>query len=214
VTCAECGAEVRKAKVCRQCGAPMINLRVDETTPAVDAGAQDAAQGPKIGYLRRWRIVIAGVALIAAVIGVISATAAQPSGQQPSGQGLTVNQLRAGECVTDSILDVDPANPGPELVTTTSCTQPHLAEVLFSANVWPMSEAFPGTDNADNQGNAHCQAAFLAYDGIKAASSHFLIFSILPVRASAWNAGKRHVVCMAIDPNWNDFNYSIKGRHL
>jgi hypothetical protein len=128
----------------------------------------------------------------------------------PSGQELTLNQLRAGECVTDSILDIDPANPGPELVTTTSCTQPHLAEVLFSANVWPMSEAFPGTSNADNQGNAHCQAAFRAYDGIDAAASHFLIFSILPVRASAWNAGKRHVVCMAIEPNWNDFNFSTK----
>jgi Septum formation len=121
----------------------------------------------------------------------------------------TVDQLRAGDCLTGSNLGLGAGGTWPEWVAAVPCTDQHLAEVFFAGNAWPQSAAYPGDKAISDQGLARCATEFKRYDGIDYLDSTFTIDRVSPAGGDDWASGDRLLVCMA-DQTGISVNYSIK----
>jgi hypothetical protein len=134
----------------------------------------------------------------------------------PSTNQLTADQLRPGDCLAGSNMDLGSSTPWPEYVTRVPCTKRHEAEVFFAGNIWPQSLAFPGKGAIDSQSDARSAEAFAAYDGIDASQSAFTYSEIVP-DSSSWASGYRSLVGVAYESSSSGpsggapVNYSIKG---
>ena len=179
------------------------------------AGAPDGPRGQRTArYSRRKSLVVTGVGvvLLAAPITVIEVM----NSSTPSTNQLTADQLRPGDCLAGSNMDLSRSNPWPEYVTRVPCTKRHEAEIFFAGNIWPQSLAFPGKDAIGSQSDARCGEAFAAYDGIDASQSAFSYADIIP-DSSDWASGDRSLACVAWEPSSSGpsggapVNYSIKG---
>lgn len=169
-----------------------------------DASHQPGGQQAGQRYLQWGPLVLAGLALVVAVVATVISAVPQLTGH------LTQGQLRAGDCLTGSNMGLGNASPWPYMVAAVPCTGPHLAEVFFSGNAWPQSLAYPGYNAVSNQGYARCLNAFSAYDGIDNAGSSFAIDDIIPSGGSDWASGDRQLVCVA-SQRGVPVDYSIKG---
>lgn len=124
------------------------------------------------------------------------------------------DQLRSGDCVNGDPSIIND-NPWPDPVAVVPCTKRHIAEVFFAGTAWPLSLAYPGDQNIDNQAQASCDAAFFKYDGIDSQDSIFT-YLYIPADNTTWPTGDRSLVCVAYqaNPQGSDavpLNYSIKG---
>jgi hypothetical protein len=183
------------------------------------AGQQRYAPAGRPGRRRRRRgrvAVIAAVcgAVIAALVVTLGAahTGAPPAGQS-SGPGrstaapsptatptvgyLTLAQLRVGDCLTGTDLQLDTARPWPRLADAVPCGQRHTAEVFLADNrFWPESLAYPGSAQVVRAADAACNTAFLSYVGVSYAKSVYTWTNIIP-DASTWPGGDRGLHCVA-----------------
>ena len=145
-----------------------------------------------------------------------SRSSAQPSPSAPSSpRQSTLDQLRAGDCLSGSNLPFGTSNPWPDLVTVVPCTQQHIAEVFFAGNTWPKSLGYPGDAVERDQADARCNSAFSAYDGIPQSQSALSYYFVYP-SIDAWHAGDRSVQCTAYwhtaqYPGGQPLDHSIKG---
>jgi hypothetical protein len=94
-------------------------------------------------------------------------------------------------------MDLPGSDPWPDTVTRVACTKPHVAEVFFTGNVWPQSQAYPGKDAIVSHVNDRCDTEFATYDGIASAQSKFTFTSVSPLDSSDWASGDRSLVCVA-----------------
>lgn len=232
--CLECGAEpAETAQVCVRCGAPASPQ--EPVAAALAAGGSSSSIAPlpggvpgqrtRSGYSRRKALVVGGVGvtLAGALFTGLAVTnelswdqtgSSTSSTTQPTGQ-----QLRAGECLAGSNMDLGHSTPWPDYVTVVACTKRHEAEVFFAGNNWPQSLAYPGKDAVGSQSDARCDAAFTAYDGTDVSQSAFSYDEILPLDPSDWASGDRSLACVAYEPSpsgpsgGTPVDYSIKGSH-
>jgi hypothetical protein len=160
-----------------------------------------------------------GVVVLAAPITVIEVTNSSTPSTNQSAQSTnqqTADQLRTGDCLAGSNMDLPNSTPWPDDVTRVPCTKRHEAEVFFAGNIWPQFQAFPGQGAIDSQFDARCSEAFAAYDGIDASQSAFMYTGIVP-DSSAWASGDRSLACVAYKPSSSGpsggapVTYSIKG---
>jgi DivIVA domain-containing protein len=181
--------------------------------PAVqDALPQPGGQRAGRRYLVWAPLGIAAVSFVAAVAATVIASGPSPT------DGLTEDQLMAGDCLTGSNLGLGTSSPWPDTVTAVPCTQQHIAEVFFAGNAWPQSLAFPGADAVNSTASDRCGTAFTAYDGLTPDESVFTYDTVSPNTASDWapGDGDRLLVCVAWEstsryPSGTLVNYSIKG---
>jgi uncharacterized membrane protein YhaH (DUF805 family) len=236
IRCLECGAETTgAAQVCLRCGAPIIPVPPTAGPaagqPADPTGLphESVGQHPKP---RSWPnfLVIAGTAL-AALVAVIVVVAMSTSSTSPNSNTsssspassssptssrlqLTVDQLRPGNCLQGGDLGLGASNQWPDLVTAVPCTQSHIAEVFFAADIWPQSLAYPGDEKVDSQADDRCASAFTAYDGVASDTSAFT-YDLIDPDSDTWASDDRLVVCIAYEstdqhPGGAPVNYSIK----
>lgn len=150
------------------------------------------------------------------VIGEMNSSTASTNQSTPSTNQRTADQLRPGDCLAGSNMDLSSSTPWPEYVTRVPCTKRHEAEVFFAGNIWPQSLALPGKGAIGSQSDARCGEAFAAYDGIDASQSAFSYADIVP-DSSDWASGDRSLECVAFEPSSSGpsggapVNYSIKG---
>ena len=163
---------------------------------------QPAAWQARRRFLRWGPLVLASLSFVAAVAATTLVAVPQLTGH------LTEGQLRAGDCLTGSNLGLGTGGTWPYWVRAVPCTDQHLAEVIFSGNSWPRSMAYPGWDTVGNEGYGICGSAFIRYDGADPSMSAFVIFYIIPDKAT-WSSGDRQLVCLAYQSGPVD--YSIKG---
>jgi Domain of unknown function (DUF4328) len=123
-------------------------------------------------------------------------TAAATPAATPAALRLTVDQLRAGDCIQGPP-NINTRRNWPNLVSVVPCRERHLAEVFYSANYWPETKAFPGNPVIFRQATAKCRKTFLFYDGIHYAYSKYTGYGSLPVGRQDWNSGDRQLVCIA-----------------
>jgi hypothetical protein len=173
---------------------------------------QPARQRAGRRYLRWGPLTIFGLGLVAAVVATLIATVPPLTGHRTEGE------LRAGDCLTGSNLDLDGSASWPNWVAAVPCTSQHLAEVFFTGNAWPQSMAYPGDAAVDDQADARCLSEFRTYDGIDNSTSAFSILDIVPIPADDWASGDRGLICVAYDstsrsPAGAPVDYSIKGSH-
>ncbi len=139
-----------------------------------------------------------------------------PSLSSPATSEVVEDGLQAGDCLTGSGLGLGTTSPWPETFTVVPCTRPHVAEVFFAADAWPLSmESYPGDSKIDNEAAARCDAAFLAYDGTGYPDSA-LSYDYIDPDAYSWPPGDRRLVCIAYNstsqyPGGAPVDYSIKG---
>jgi hypothetical protein len=169
-------------------------------------GARPQPGGPQArrGYLRWGPPVLASLGFTVAVVATVIATVPSLTGHR------TVDQLRAGDCLTGSNLGLGTGSTWPNWVAAVPCTDQHLAEVFFAGNAWPQSlTAYPGDNATSDQGLARCATEFRRYDGIDFLDSKFTIDRVSPAGGDDWASGDRLLVCMAYQPGV-PVNYSIK----
>jgi DNA-directed RNA polymerase subunit RPC12/RpoP len=233
IRCLECGAEpAETARVCVRCGAPVGLDQPVATAPAAGgpgsaiaplaAGAPAGPRGQRTRrYSRRKGLVVTGVGVVIlaapiTVIGVMDSYAPSANQSASSTNQPTSDQLRPGDCLAGSNMDLGTSTPWPEHVTRVPCTKRHEAEVFFAANVWPQSQAFPGKAAIDSQADTRCGKAFTVYDGIDVSQSAFTYDEIV-LDSSDWASGERSLACVAYEPSPSGpsgaapVNYSIKG---
>jgi hypothetical protein len=166
----------------------------------------------------RWPWAVGAVAAVCALIVVVvvlslgsghhaasagSTARAQPSPTTPSATptptvgNLELNQLRVGDCLTGTNMELNTSNPWPKLTLAVPCDLPHTAEVFFADNnFWPQNRPFPGNDTISKEGNAACDNAFRSYVGIAYSKSIYTWTNIIP-DASTWPTGDRALHCVA-----------------
>jgi len=144
------------------------------------------------------------------------APSVSPSLSLPATSEVGEDGLQAGDCLTGSGLGLGTSNPWPETFTVVPCTRPHVAEVFFAADAWPLSmESYPGDSKIDNEAAARCDAAFRAYDGTGYPDSA-LSYDYIDPDAYSWPPGDRRLVCIAYNstsqyPGGAPVDDSIKG---
>lgn len=225
IRCLQCGAEsAEPAQVCGRCGAPVAQQR---PMPADAAGGsaglippdhQPAGLRTRPGS-RRNVLVIAGAGLaVLTTVTVVStlANSPAPSGSSPSTSQPSADELRAGDCLKGSDLDLGHSTPWPDHVTVVPCTHEHIAEVFFAGNSWPQSQAYPGKNAIDTQAEGRCNVAFTTYDGTTWDNSAFSYDFVIPGSGDDWASGDRWIACVAYDstsqyPGGAPVDYSIKG---
>jgi hypothetical protein len=147
---------------------------------------------------------------------VILATATAVIASSSSGRQLTEDQLRIGACLTGSDLGLGTNNPWPGLFIAVPCTERHIAEVYFAADMWPQKMIYPGDDETFNLALDRCGNEYLAYIAESTHSTaEFTYDEMIPDRTT-WQDGDRRVVCLAykVTDQYLDgapVNYSIKG---
>jgi hypothetical protein len=110
---------------------------------------------------------------------------------------LQLYQLRAGDCLTGSNMELNTTDPWPKLTLAVPCNQAHTAEVFFADNnFWPQNSSFPGSAAVSKTGNAECNNAFRSYVGIAYSKSIYTWTNIIP-DASTWPNGDRALHCVA-----------------
>jgi hypothetical protein len=188
-------------------------------------GAGDGRRtGVSAGYALSGLAVAAVTAVAAALYWLPSAatpaTAPRPtptptSSSTPGARYLTVDQLRAGNCLQGPP-DVNTSSTWPDLVTAVPCTKEHLAEVFFAGNYWRAGSAFPGNAVIYHQAQVECRKAFHVYDGIAYSSSSYAYGYVSPQGRPDWNSGDRLLLCVAYlwtnqHPGGEPLYASIKG---
>ncbi len=232
--CARCGAPIaRQVPVSAD---PAEDGSGEPIEPLPGASVHQAAgQPPGPGSRRNARIVVrlgavllVSLTVLAASVTMIvtrsassrpsasSAPSSSPSSSTPATSEVVEDGLQAGDCLTGSDLGLGTSSPWPDTFTVVPCTRPHVAEVFFAADAWPLStESYPGDSNIDNEADARCSAAFRAYDGTDSSDSA-LSYDYIDPDAYSWPQGDRRLVCIAYDstsqyPGGAPVDYSIKG---
>jgi Protein kinase domain/Septum formation len=195
-----------------------------QATPPPAYPGQSATQwygpgGPPVRRRRRRGLWVAGIAGLcgALVAGLVITLGAQHNGASSAGQspgaasstvpatptatptvgGLTLSQLRAGDCLTGANLQLNTARPWPQLAEAVPCGQRHTAEVFLAKNgFWPEHLAFPGSATIVRVADAACNSAFRSYVGIAYSKSIYTWTNIIP-DASTWPDGDRGLHCVA-----------------
>jgi len=157
--------------------------------------------------------IVVSVALMIALPEVFNA--ARSAANQP-----TSDQLRPGDCLTGTNMDLPGSDPWPVHVTRVPCTKPHVAEVYFASDLWPQSEAYPGEDDITSEVDTRCESEFATFDGVDLPHSRLSYSSVSPLVESAWDSGSRRAICVAYIPSKSGpsggalVSYSFKGRKL
>jgi hypothetical protein len=136
----------------------------------------------------------------------------------PTVEPLTVDQLRAGDCLQGPP-DLNTASTWPDVVTAVPCAKRHIAEVFYSANYWPDATAFPRNSVIFSQAKKECLRAFRAYDGGSYSASQYSYAWLAPQGRQDWDSGDRLLVCVAWlwtsgHPRGQPMYGSIKGSAL
>jgi hypothetical protein len=232
--CSECAAlNAETAQSCIRCGAPVARQRsvaepVVEGFGGVPVARQrapgagqvvledaPAAQRAGPGSSRRRAVVLAGAGLVvlaAATVVIVAVISSVSSTSVSSARHLAEGQLRPGDCVRGSSLGLDTNGPWPGVVTVVPCTEQHLAEVFFAANVWPQSLAYPGNNEVTRQAVNRCDTALDAYVGRPDHLAAFTDTAFYP-DSPVWLSGDRLVMCVAYRADFQSVDYSIKGRN-
>jgi eukaryotic-like serine/threonine-protein kinase len=181
--------------------------------PPLAAGGQryPPPEQPETRRRTRWAwaagaaaVLIAGIA-VAVVLSLGPGHPAPGSGSpagQAAGTGLAVGslqlgQMRVGDCLTGSDMDLNTSNPWPKLTRAVPCNQAHTAEVFLADEAfWAKQRSFPGSAAISKEGNAACNTAFRGYVGIGYSKSIYTWTNIIP-DAATWPAGDRALHCIA-----------------
>ena len=130
-------------------------------TPPLPGGGQgyrrravEVGGGRRGGGVRGGRRGRGGVAGLGPFPGVGRRRRPNPAAPSttPTVGNLKLDQLRVGDCLTGSEMELNTSDPWPKLTQAVPCSRPHTAEVfLADNNFWPERSAFPGNDR-DQQG--------------------------------------------------------------
>jgi DivIVA domain-containing protein len=208
IRCLECGAEgAEPAQACGRCETPVGQQRPGAAGAAGGSAGLIPPDHPSAGLRtrpgsRRNALVIAGAGLaVLTTVTVVSTLANSPtsSGSSPSTSQTSADELRTGDCLKGSDLDLGHSTPWPDHVTVVPCTQEHIAEVFFAGNSWPESQAYPGKNAIDSRADDRCNTAFTTYDGTTSDNSAFTYDIVVPDVSDDWASGDRSIACVAYE---------------
>lgn len=150
--------------------------------------------------------------LLAVALAIGLAQSSQPRRPAASSQQLTESELYPGVCLTGSDMGLGTDSAWPNTVTAVPCTQRHLAEVVFAANLWPASLAtYPGDDAITIAVDNRCQSALDAYTQESGPAVNYDVMG--PYGSDDWASGDREVVCIAWVPGLAPLYHSVKRSH-
>jgi hypothetical protein len=196
--------------------------------PAGAASSPDGSPSPPDGQadglarrsLRRRIGVLIGtqLALSAAVL-AFAATSAPPatSAGKPAKAArpaeVTWDKVRAGDCLQGELLEFGNGAGLPDTVTSVPCRQPHLGEVVFTGDAWPVTQVYPGFEATMDQADRRCARELTTYEDRKYKTA-FTYESEEP-DGDDWAGGDRSLLCIAYKPNdlgGAPVSYSIRSR--
>ena len=113
---------------------------------------------------------------------------------------LTLEQLRAGDCLTGSHLPLKTSGTWPKLSHAVSCRRRHIAEVFYATNTyWAAGSAYPGDKAIMDDSLSQCDRYFNSYVGIPPSQSEFSYNYVRP-DTDTWHSGDRGLDCIAYWP--------------
>ena len=109
---------------------------------------------------------------------------------------LQLAQLRVGDCLAGSNMQLNTSAPWPKVTKAVPCTEDHTAEVFYASdNYWAKKGGFPGNAAIKKDATAACNGAFASYVGIAYSKSLYTWTDIVP-DASTWPSGDRGLHCV------------------
>ena len=140
---------------------------------------------------------VAGQSSTASAAARASQRSSPTASPTPTAGPLLLTQLRVGDCLTGSNLDLNQNTPWPKLAQAVPCSQSHTAEVFYAnAHFWPKDMAYPGSSAINSQATKGCNTAFAAYDGIAYSKSMYSWADVIP-DTTTWPNGDRSLHCVA-----------------
>lgn len=198
-----CGSGARWAAVAKPQGWQAWHARPDATGVTWEQpGWAPFIMAPAVPRRRRmwpWVAMAVGVAVWAAGLAVIVAEhSALSSALGTTSPGVTLDQIRTGDCMTGSDLGLNTKRPWPYLTVLVPCSRPHLAEAIYTdASYW--TGRYPGPSVLNEGGSAKCASEFAAYVGISESKSIYAWDYVLDT-PSNWRGGDRGLYCIAYQP--------------
>ena len=144
-------------------------------------------------------------ALVTTAAAVSGCTSGNDDGTPPSGlpaesieaeearapSEVTANDLREGECMTDSGTAADPN------IQVMPCAEPHAFEVYATTEL--AAGVYPGIGDADAQAQEFCRSEFVEFVGVEYDASALELQYFYPVESEWSDEGGRSVVCLVGD---------------
>jgi Septum formation len=130
-----------------------------------------------------------------------SAAPAASAGPTAPARKLQYTQLRVGDCLTGSNMQLNTGNQWPNLVSGVPCRQAHTAEVFYiDLTYWNKDGTYPGDSTIEKDADTGCENAFKSYIGIEPQDSRYQWTSIAPYGNKYWGNGDRALYCIAYYP--------------
>jgi serine/threonine protein kinase len=168
-------------------------------------GPTPARRRKRPGWLLPAAVGAAAAGAIIAAL-VITLSPGSSNGNASGGTGaptvgnLTLDQLKVGDCLTGSNLQLNTANPWPKLAAAVPCGQSHTAEVFYANDSFFKNGSYPGDTTISDQGKAQCSSAFESYVGIAYSKSRYTSVNVVP-DVNTWPDGERGLHCVAYFPS-------------
>jgi hypothetical protein len=165
-----------------------------------------------MSIVRNIIVGVAGTGLaagVAAGLGGFDNTTRDDNGQITESGGISVFNLQVGDCLNDSDLESTEGVVSDSLGVP--CTESHQLEVFAERLITDLTDYSETAINEEAE--SFCLTAFDSYIGIDYQSSS-LDFTYLVPTIESWENGDNEITCIAVAPQGQTLNQSVRNSAL
>jgi hypothetical protein avisC_05188 len=134
-----------------------------------------------------------------------SSKAGASSNSDPNAKNVDINDLKAGDCISEVTTDSQDSQESISSTTVVDCSTPHQYEMIGTGTTTAATHA---EANTSKEMAKVCSPLLTKYVGSSAADK-YSVLAATPVQ-EAWDQGDRSFVCVAQNADESPLNNSIK----
>ena len=135
-----------------------------------------------------------------------SSTSSSSATADPNARTVTIEDLKAGDCISDVATDTQDSQKVATEATVVDCSTPHKYEMLGTGD--STATTFAEADTTAEISKI-CEPLMNSYVGSPSKASSYKILGVTPSQES-WDQGDRTFVCLAQNADKSPLNNSIK----
>ena len=135
-----------------------------------------------------------------------SSTSSSSATADPNARTVTIEDLKAGDCVSDIATDTQDSQKVATEATVVDCSTPHQYEMVGTGDT--TASTFSEADTSTEMSKI-CEPLVTSYVGSPSKANSYRILAVTPSQET-WDQGDRTFVCFAQNSDKSPLNNSIK----
>ena len=135
-----------------------------------------------------------------------SSKAGASSSSDPNAKNVDINDLKAGDCISEVTTDSQDSQESISSTTVVDCSTPHQYEMIGTGTSTAATHA---EANTSEEMTKVCGPLLTKYVGSSSKADKYSVLAATPVQ-EAWDQGDRSFVCVAQNADESPLNNSIK----